>query len=342
MEETGNDIAGGEGGASPQSLFDYKRIELRCVTDLRRLRDLAAKLKLNPSILELTDDVLKRIESKRFSIAVVGEFKRGKSTFINALLGREILPVDVMPCSATLNRVTYGLKPSVSIYYKAEGGAAQRVEEVGIDQLADYVTKLTPESERNAAQIAEAVIHYPSDYCRNNVDIIDTPGLNDDETMTAVTLSVIPKVDAAILVIMPEAPFAGSEGDFLTNHLLLQDLGRVIFVVSAIDRLRRPADRERIVDVIKKRIRQTVDARLREQFEPGSEEFQRYSQQIGEPILFPLSSYQALTARIENDDALLEESQFPKFTAALERFLTHNRGAIELQVLVNRILATGE
>ena len=326
----------------PHDLISYKRTELGCVADLRRLLDLAVKSDLNPSILELTGDVLKRTETKCFSIAVVGEFKRGKSTFINALLGREILPADIRPCSATLNRVTYGLRPHVSIYYKAQNGGERRVEEIAIDQLENYVTKLTPEARNNAAQIEEAVIHYPTEYCRHNVEIIDTPGLNDDENMTAVTMSVIPKVDAAILVIMPESPFSGYEGDFLTKHLLLQDLGRVMFVVTAIDRMRKPKDRERIVDVIRERIAEAVDARLKEQFAPGSEDFQRYRQQIGTPTVFPLSAYLALEAQKDKDDQLLEESRFASFTTALEHFLTHTRGAIELQVLANRILATGD
>ena len=329
-------------GPHPPDLISYKRTELGCVADLRRLLDLAVKSDLNQSILDLTGDVLKRTESKCFSIAVVGEFKRGKSTFINALLGREILPADIRPCSATLNRVTYGLRPHVSIYYKAQDGGERRVEEIAVDQLENYVTKLTPEAENNAAQIEEAVIHYPTEYCRHNVDIIDTPGLNDDQNMTAVTMSVIPKVDAAILVIMPEAPFSGFEGDFLTKHLLLQDLGRVMFVVTAIDRIRKPKDRERIVEVIRERIAKHVEARLKEQFTPGSEDFQRYRQQIGTPTVFPLSAYLALEAQKDNDDKLLEESQFPSFTSALEHFLTHTRGAIELQVLANRIVATGD
>ena len=328
--------------SSPNDLLSYKRTELGCLADLRRLLDIAKRIQLNASILELTEDVLKRVETKCFSIAVVGEFKRGKSTFINALLGREILPADIRPCSATLNRVTYGLRPKVTIRYKAADGEDGRVEEIAIDELERYVTKLTPESRTTAEQIEEAVIHYPTEYCRHNVDIIDTPGLNDDQAMTSVTMSVIPKVDAAILVIMPEAPFSGYEGDFLTKHLLLQDLGRVMFVVTAIDRMRKPRDRERIVEVITQRITEAVEARLREQFSPDSEEFRRYRQQIGTPTVFPLSAYLALEAQTENDDALLTESQFPAFSAALERFLTHTRGAIELQVLTNRILATGD
>jgi len=324
------------------NFFDFKKTEIGCVTDLRRLRDLAARLAISPQILERTDDVLTRSEERHFSIAVVGEFKRGKSTLINALLGKEILPADILPCSATVNRVTYGPRPAAHILFRGEDGQPGRVEEVPVDRLADFVTKLTPESETTAAQVQEAVITYPSEYCRNNVDIIDTPGLNDDETMTAVTLSVIPRVDAAILVIMPESPFSGYEGDFLTRHLLLQDLGRVMFVVTAIDRLPDPAQQDRIIEVIGQRITKAVEGRLSEQFGEDSEEFRLYRNQIGRPRVFPLSGHKALKAQETGDDELLAASRFPDFTADLEKFLVEGRGVVELQVLVNRILATGD
>jgi Dynamin family len=117
------------------------------------------------------------------------------------LLGRNVLPADILPTTATLNRVVYGLRPAVSIFKDG------RSEEIEIDQLSDYVTKFTSESRQVAASIAEAVVSYPVPYLRNNVEIYDTPGLNDEESMTAVTDSVVPSVDAAILVIIPQSPF---------------------------------------------------------------------------------------------------------------------------------------
>ena len=51
-------------------------------------------------------DTLAKVADEHFEVAIVGEFKRGKSTLINALLGQEVLPADVLPATATLNRVT--------------------------------------------------------------------------------------------------------------------------------------------------------------------------------------------------------------------------------------------
>jgi hypothetical protein len=322
---------------APLSLSDHKRVEMSLLTDLEKLKDYAEQLQLDRSREALTE-VTQRLKSSRFSLAVVGEFKRGKSTFINALLGKDILPSDLLPCSATLNRVTYGLEPHVEVFFK--DGSTERV---AIDQLANYVTKLDPDAEEMAARVREAVVHYPVAYCQNNVDIIDTPGLNDDSSMTDVTLSVLPTVDAAILVVMAMSPFSEYERDFLENKLLTSDLGRVLFVVSAIDRLNSPEDADKVVKAVRDRIKKYVVKRAEEQFGAGSAELQAYLNKIGEPKVFGLSAYQALQAREKGDAALAERSRFNSFEKELERFLAQERGAVTLQIPLTRaVQACGE
>ncbi len=302
--------------------------------DLKKLREFSQELSLNKSI-ELIDDVLARVENKSFSLAIVGEFKRGKSTFINALLGKDILPSDILPCSATLNRVRYGITPSVKVIYKNG-----REDEVGIDKLKDYVTKLTPEAEETAANIKEAIVSYPVHYCQNNVDIIDTPGLNDDTNMTEVTLSVLPEVDAAIMVIMAQSPFSEYEKNFLEQKLLTNDLGRVIFVVTGIDRYNNPSDADRAIQFIQDRITKMVLQRIEEQYGKNSPEYEVYQKKIGTPKVFGLSAYQALQAKEKGNVELLKESRFGEFEAAIEKFLTEERGATFLQVPLNRAIAS--
>ncbi|NER05865.1 MAG: dynamin family protein, partial [Okeania sp. SIO3C4] len=320
---------------TPGTFTDYRKVQLTLVTDLKNLREFSQKLKLDKSIL-LIDDVLERIQTNSFSVAVVGEFKRGKSTFINALLSQEILPADVNPCSATLNRVTYGVTPLVQIKFR-DGGT----EEVAIDKLADYVTKLTLESEETAANVKEAVVYYPVHYCQNNVDIIDTPGLNDEANMTEVTLSVLPEVDAAIMVVMAQSPFSQFEKEFLETKLLTNDLGRIIFVVTGIDRYNNPEDAEKGIKYIRDRIEKMTMGRAKERYGKDSPEYEVYSKKIGTPKVFGLSAYQALQAKRNSDNALLTQSRFSEFETALEKFLTQERGATFLQVPLNRAIASG-
>ena len=161
---------------------DYQRELIRLTGDLRDLRRFCEDHKLETAEMQ-TREVIQRIEESSFSVAVVGEFKRGKSTFINALLGSEVLPSDVLPCSATLNRVTYGMKPAVRIRFHDGEDAI-----IGISDLPAYVTKLSSESEQVAARVREAVVAYPTPFCERNVDIIGLSVLSGSHLELALAL----------------------------------------------------------------------------------------------------------------------------------------------------------
>lgn len=321
-----------------ENLDDHRRLTQQVTRDLDAVRSAAHELGL-AEIEARAEAVLERAHAQVFRVAVVGEFKRGKSTLINALLGREVLPADVLPCSATLNRVTYGLNPRVVLRFKQDAEGTSREQVIGIDELGDYVTKLTPESELRAADIEEAVVEYPVGYCRDKADIIDTPGLNDDQAMTQVTLGVLPEVDAALLVILAQSPFSAYEADFL-NRLLTHDLGRVLFVVNRMDEIRRPRDRERVLEVVRTRIKKAVEARAAEVHGAGTPGYAEVMARLGEPRVFGVSGALALDGKLDDDPALLAESGFEAFEGALERFLTLERGLIALLGLADTTRAT--
>lgn len=311
----------------------YRQTVMELTTDLNQLKEYSKQLSLSGNV-ESIEETLDKVANDSFEVAIIGEFKRGKSTLINAILGKEILPADVLPTTATLNRVTYGITPGVTVAYK-DGNK----EDVEIDKLNDYVTKLSSESEQKASTVKEATIYYPTAYCKNNVDIIDTPGLNDDENMTEVTLSVIPQIDAAIFVIMAQAPFSEYERDFLENKMLISDIGRVIFAVNCIDRCDED-DAERVIDSIGKRINTYVLEKAKKVMGEDSEEFAVYKRKIGKPKVFGISAKQALKGKLKGDNELLERSNYPAFEAELERLLTQERGAISLQVQVSKVLSS--
>ncbi len=311
----------------------YRQTVMELTADLNQLKEYSKILNLKGNE-ESIEETLAKVANDSFDVAIIGEFKRGKSTLINAILGQEILPSDVLPTTATLNRVTYGIKPGVQVIYK-DG----TTEEVEIDKLNDYVTKLSAESEQKAATVKEATIYYPTSYCKNNVDIIDTPGLNDDEHMTQVTLSVLPQIDAAIFVIMAQAPFSEYERDFLENKMLTSDMGRVIFAVNCIDRCDED-DAERIIESIGKRINSYVLEKAKKVMGEDSEEYAVYKRKIGTPKVFGISAKQALKGKLKGNEELIAKSNYPAFEAELERLLTQERGAISLHVQVSKILTS--
>jgi len=308
----------------------YNSIVNTITHDLKKLREFSQDLKLDGNASAI-DVVLKRLADSSFSVAVVGEFKRGKSTLINALLEKDVLPTDVLPCSATLNKIKYDIDKFVEITYKDDS-----VEKIGIDQLGNYVTKLTKESEERAKTVKEATVHYPVPYCKDGITIIDTPGLNDDEAMTEVTLGVLPHIDAALMVIMAQSPFSKSEADFLESKIIANDVGKVLFVVTGIDTLDE-SDVDRVLLNITDRIQEYVVTKVKNTYGEDSEAFNAYKRKIGKVRVYGLSAKKALRAKLKNDDEMLKVSRFPVFKEALERFLTEDRGAVTLNVPVNRI-----
>lgn len=283
----------------PGSFQGWRQLSHQMSADLRTLEQRAARLG-QPALATSAAALRARVEDRRFTLAVVGEFKRGKSTFLNALLGREILPSDVEPTTATLNRVTYGVKPMVELRYRD----GRLPVEVPLSALSEHVTRWTPEREEAARGIAEAVVYYPVRLCRDDVDLLDTPGLSDDAALTRVTLDALPTVDAAILVVMADSPFSASEAQFL-ELLLREGVSRVVFVVNAMDRIRRPADRDRLLESIRGRVAATLGPERADQAQ-----------------IFGISALEAVEARIAGDADRLAASGLPELEAALERMLT--------------------
>ena len=316
------------------SYAGYKETVGNLTADLQELLKLSEEIAL-VNTAESIKETLEKAKDEHFEVAIVGEFKRGKSTLINALLGQEVLPADVLPATATLNRVTYSTEPYVQVEYK--NGESERVE---IDRLEEYVTKLTSESERKAETVKEATVYYDTEFCRNNVDIIDTPGLNDDDQMTNVTMSIIPKIDAAVFVISANSPFSQFEKEFLEKKMLTSDVGRIIFVVNCFGTFTQD-DENKIVETVRTRIGKYVMEKAKKVMGEDSREFAVYKRKIGTPRVIGVYAKRALTAKTSGDQELLEQSNFPEFENALETLLTQERGVITLQILANKITNSG-
>lgn len=300
----------------PLSYQGWRELGFQLVADLDHL----ARIAEGWSADDLADEARRlraRVVARRFTLAVVGEFKRGKSTFINALMGEEVLPADVAPTTATVNRVTYGLQPGVQIHYRD----GRPPVSVSIDALTETVTKLSEASAAHAASVSEAVVTYPVRFCRNDVDIVDTPGLGDESTMTAVTMELLPTADAAVLVIMSTAPFSQTESEFL-SRLLSQGIGRLIVVVSAMDRIRRARDRTRLLDGIRQRLVQLIESHAQAKHPDDADARAAMVARYGQLPIYGVSALDALEGRLEDDPEMVSRSGMLELEAALETFLT--------------------
>src|SRR6202050_760851 len=99
----------------------------------------------------------RKLASNQLHLAVLGQMKRGKSSFINALLGAEILPTGVLPVTAIITEIRYGPAPDASILY-----STGLRETVALSGLAAYITESG--NPGNKKQVAFVELVYPSPF----------------------------------------------------------------------------------------------------------------------------------------------------------------------------------
>lgn len=314
---------------------NYQGMVTSVTTGISQLEGVCRHLSMDAQ----ADDLIKindHLKNHVFSVGIMGEFRRGKSTVINALLGQDIVPADIVPCSATLNYVRWDANKRAEIHFK-DG----TTKEVPVDELSRYVTKITKESEAMAANVEDAIVYYPCQFCQNGVQIVDTPGLNDDERMTSISENVIPTLDAIVMVIVPDSPFSQSEAEFVRNKVMSSDLGRIIFVVNKIDTIDEE-DRPRLLKSIKEKIQDSVLEKMRAVYGENSDEYQNTKNKIGEIRLLPISARKALKGKMKNDLSQVEDSGYLEFEKMLSKLLTEERGILELIHPVNQMLSTAK
>ena len=108
------------------------------------------------------EELREKIETNAFNLVVVGQFKRGKTSLINALLGADILPVAVVPLTSIVTIMTYGEALRIKVFFN-DG----RVMEIKPESLSEYVTEKG--NPKNLKDVSEVVITYPSPYLKDGV-----------------------------------------------------------------------------------------------------------------------------------------------------------------------------
>lgn len=309
----------------------YKELEFQLYGEMIQLRELHKALNNELEVAQISK-MIDTLKTRTFRVAVVGEFKRGKSSLINALLGSVILPADVTPATATINRITYGTDPSITVCY--HDGTAENID---IKSLPDYVTMLTPEGLQRASKIREAIVYYPTSFCQNHIELIDTPGLCDNEQMTRVTLKLLASVDAAIVVISALAPFSETEARFVADLIVSEKIRNLVFAVTYIDEVDEDRQDE-LIAAIHRRIQENV-IQLLEKDPELSAGVQTAREVLQDTRIFGVSSKLALKAFISNNGRMLKESRFESFKAELYKLLTSRQGIHTLNTSIDAILS---
>jgi GTP-binding protein EngB required for normal cell division len=272
-------------------LEEYARLKLDLAGTVRVLLRLAEQ-RHDEMAVQNCRHILERLVEDQFNLAVVGQFNRGKSSLMNALLGVEKLPTGILPLTSVITTVAYGETERVLL--QREGWTFP--QEIRLDELASYVTQRG--NPGNEKRVTFAEIQLPHELLRLGVHFIDTPGIASAiRANTLTTRQFVPEIDAAILVTSFESPLAETELDFLRE---LRESVRKVFIVVNKHDLVPPAER------------MPVAGSIREELEAA----------FGERVdVFTVSARDALHAAQRGSRQELEESGLPTLASALTDFL---------------------
>lgn len=148
-----------------------------------------------------------RLDAARLRVLVAGEAKRGKSTLINALLGRAVLPAGVTPLTAVATTVRYGNDPRAEVRF-ADG----HEEKQPMSALPELVTERG--NPGNRRRIAAVTVYLDAPLLAGGVELVDTPGTGSVfEWDTAAAHQALESMDAAVFVLTADPPVSAAERD---------------------------------------------------------------------------------------------------------------------------------
>jgi GTPase Era involved in 16S rRNA processing len=286
-------------------LDHYKQISqklMSCIGKLAAISNSRGDNKVEENLREIGE----KLHGNRFHLVVLGQFKRGKSTFINSLLGDKVLPTSVVPLTSIVTLLKYGEEEVVEVLF-SDGNKTT----ISRNQLEEYVTERGNPS--NEKKIKHVEVSYPSNYLKDGVFIIDTPGVGSTfENNTEMTYNYLPRVDAALFLLAVDPPMSQSEIAFLAD--VKDYVEKIFFVQNKIDYMNEEERKESMAfskEVIEKALGSDI------------------------VTIYPLSAKLALEAKQSKNKKLLRKSRLPEFDEVLGDFLLKEKGKTVLSSALN-------
>ncbi len=167
-------------------------------------------------------EVEEDLENFNPTLAVIGEFSSGKSTLINAFLGRDILPAKYIPTTQFITKINYGEKERIVV----DGTEISATKE----NLADIDTVKSGE-----------ISLYLSSPVLKQWTFVDTPGTNDPSTFTDdIVFDLVGSVDIVLFVFNSMSSLRETEKQFLSKLIRKKDIGKFFFILNWIDKVDEP------------------------------------------------------------------------------------------------------
>ena len=209
----------------------------------------SAGIKLNeigfPAFANDMAGLFKLAVNKRFTVAFVGEFSRGKSTLVNRILGKDLLPVGNLPTTAVLTRILYGNKPQMTVCDKD----GKRLHDLPV--RPESWEGLTAANFGEKEPEGTVIMHYPDKWLGEYaIDIIDTPGAGDleDKRARLIERSMV-QADAAIIAIDASKALSQTEQHFIHQNIISRGVPFVALAITKLD-LVNPQERAKVISYL--------------------------------------------------------------------------------------------
>lgn len=150
-------------------------------------------------------------EEKTLNIAVLGRFKAGKSSFLNHLLGRPLLPIGVIPVTSAVTEIQWGWHERAEVLF-ADG---QKLT-VPVGRIGEFISE--SQNPENAKHVTRVRVELPSMDCYRGIRFVDTPGLESVlEHNTNASLEWLPNVGLALVAVAVDPPLSQNDIELIRN-----------------------------------------------------------------------------------------------------------------------------
>jgi GTPase SAR1 family protein len=290
-------------------LRSYSHLKLALAGQVRLLRALLQRGG-NANRKHQCEELMVKLAEDRFTLAVLGQFTRGKTSLMNAIIGRDLLPTGPLPLTSAITVLRFG--PTERLVIERHNSGFTEV--APLSRLEDYITERG--NPGNRKMIKSARVELPLPFLRRGLEFVDTPGVGSViAANTATTYSFLPMCDAILFVTSVDTPLTGAELDFLAD--IRRHAGKIFFVVNKTDLLGDHDCRE-VLDFIVRTLRQHLGT------DPG--------------LIFPISCRLGLAAKRQGDTAAYARSGLEALEDALSRFLSEEKTATLLAAVVDRAI----
>lgn len=275
-------------------------------------------------ICDVLDGIINKLETDTLKVFVIGRFNSGKSTFINALFGQPVLPSSPKPTTGVLCEIKYAndAEKRAMLFPKKGMGingndAPFEVPILNLqEELKKYVVikKSGTETTSETSRYQKLELYYPLSLCKNNIEIIDSVGLEDPEYRDKVVFDYLPSVDVIIYCMDSQSAYTRTDK---TVFDLLKSLkySSIFFVITKIDLLKGSFDMGEITET---------------QFKNDTyDDLSPWTTLKRDGIKF-INSTAALSGKMQNNEAMIASSGITEIERDLETFLIREKGQAKL------------